>query len=331
MVICVGLYIAEITSPEDRGTFLSLITPTINIGILLVYFLGYLFHWKIVACILAVYSIIIFFCLHYIPESHVWFMLKHRRTEAIAVLQKLRNDDLDVVQAELDEIRKRMYWYERNSNTSYFKNFTQPSAWKPFVILSIFSLLQQQAGYNIIIYYATIFFADMQSSIQNHYLLSILFAIISTFGSVLLLFIVHKYNRKSLLTFSGISMAVAIGTAAVVLSIPSLHEISWLPIISVFAYIFFCMLGMIDIPWMMIGELFPNYLRGIMSALITVVIFFFSFLNLKLYSFMRDWLGFAGNLWVFAAFSLVSVCFAKIFFPETKGKPLSEIEKYFEK
>ncbi len=330
MVICIGLYIAEITTPEDRGTFLSLITPSTNLGILMVYFLGFLFHWKLVAIILVAYSLFIFFCLYLIPESHVWYMLKNRKTEAAAVLQRLRKDDIEAVNHELEQIQKRLRLHRQEGRLGYLKNFASPSAYKPFLIFTVFSLLQQQAGYNIIIYYAVLFFENLGNPL-NHYLLSILFASISLVGSLILVTIVHKFNRVTLLVSSGICMAVTIAMAGVALVVWPTNSHPWVPVGFVFCYIFFCMMGMIDIPWMMIGEILPNHIRGTMSAIITVVIFFTSFLNVKLYPLLHGLLGTSGILWMFAVFSLLSVAFAKIFFPETRGKALTEIEEFFRK
>lgn len=333
MVICVGLYIAEITTPADRGTYLSMITPSTNLGVLLVYFLGSMFSWSIVAFILATYSVGILFCLRYIPESPIWYLLRQRKIEATMVLLKFRNNDTELVELEINEIRKRLRMHESSSRFSYLRNFTCPTAWKPFLIFTVFSFLQQQAGYNIIIYYAMDFFQQIGTNMKEHeYLLAIIFASISLVGSLLLVFIVHKFNRVTLLVFSGICMSVTMGFAALLKHFGgSSPQYEALLIVCVYAYIFFCMLGMIDIPWMMLGEILPNHLRGVLSAMITVIIFLLSFVNVKLYTLMVHYLGTAGMLCSFGVFSLLSVLFAKMFFPETRGKALFEVEEYFRK
>lgn len=328
MVVCVGMYIAEITKPEDRGTFLSLITPTINCGILFVYLLGYLFHWKIVAAILIVYSAIILFTLHYVPESHIWYMMKNKRTKAANILLSFRNDNVEAVNKELDQIKTKMSRYEEGK-VSFFLNFFKPAVWKPFTIFAIFSFFQQQSGYNVIIYYAVTFFDNLGSDLRDSHLLSIVFASISIVGSVILVLIVHKFNRVTLLVLSGLGMSLTMGIGALSLTLSFLEPYKWISVVCIFMYIFFCMLGMIDIPWMMIGEVFPNRMRGSMSAAITVVIFFISFVNIKLYPMMNQHIGKAGTMWYFTVLSLITVIFAKIYFPETKGKALTEIEDCF--
>lgn len=342
MTICVGLYIAEISTPQDRGTFLSLITPSINLGLLLVYTLGAFLPWQNVAWIFAAYSLMVLYFFNYIPESHIWFMLRERQSEAVGVLQRLRKDrPLESVNAELEEIRIRLTRHKRKTGGEYWRNFTSPAAWKPFLLFTIFSFLQQQAGYNIIMFRAVEFLAKLQSNGPKFdgYKLAIIFACISLIGSALLVFIVHKFNRVTLLTFSGICMAGSLTAAAIYRGFNDADPINWIPFVSpisfsvlcVFLYTFFCMLGMIDIPYMMIGEILPNHLRGVMSAMISVVIFVMQFVNVGSYQFLLNNLGMTGLLILFAAFSCSSVMFAKIFFPETKGKALTEIEEVFDK
>lgn len=324
MVICVGLYIAEISRPSDRGTLLSLITPSTIGGTLFVYILGYLFTWETAALILCIYSLILVIVICYLPESHIWFMLKCDQVKAVRALAWCRNNRIDMVEAEIKEAEERLKKIQVRIN--YLENFTDPAVWKPFLILVVFSIFQQQVGYNIITYYAVDFFSSFETDYDGN-VLSIIFAAISTIGSLMLMTIVHKFNRKTLLVASGIGMTIAMAIGAIFLSTDS----DWqsIPVLCVFVYILFCMIGMIDIPWMMIGEMFPSRVRGTMSANVTVVIFIITFFNVKLYPWLNYILGVSGIFWYFSIFSLLTVIFAKIFFPETKGKSLFDIEEGF--
>lgn len=326
MVICVGLYIAEISKPSDRGTLLSLITPMTIGGTLFVYVLGYFFTWETTALILCGYSLLIFGLTCYLPESPIWYMVKLNKTKAVQALLWCRNDKPDVVEKEIAEIEDRLRKIE--AKPRYFENFKDPAVWKPFLIIVIFSIFQQQVGYNIITYYAVDFFSSFETKYDGN-ILSIVFAAISTVGSLLLMTVVHKFNRKTLLSASGLGMSIAMVIGAVCLMVDTSRRLSILPVLCVFVYILFCMIGMIDIPWMMIGEMFPSRVRGTMSANVTVVIFIITFFNVKLYPLLNYAIGVSGIFWYFAFFSLLTVIFAKIFFPETRNKSLFDIEDGF--
>lgn len=256
--------------------------------------------------------------------------MENKRTKAANVLLSFRKDNVDAVNKELDQIKMKLSKYDEGTG-SCFTNFFKPAVWKPFLIFSVFSFFQQQTGYNVIIYYAGIFFNNLGSDLQDRQVLSIIFASISIVGSVLLVFIVHKFNRVTLLVASGLGMAATTAIGALSFNIAIFQSENWIRIMSIFVYIFCCMMGMIDIPWMMIGEVFPNRMRGTMSAAITVVIFIMSFLTIKLYPAMNEYLGMSGIFCYFTVSSLITVIFAKAYFPETRGKALTEIEEGFQK
>lgn len=323
MIICVGLYIAEISQPTERGTLLSLITPSTMGGTLFVYILGYLFYWKTVALILCSYCLVVFSLLCIIPESHIWYLMKKKKQQAEVALRWLRRDP-GQVQEEISVAENRTTNIKKPSN--YLQHFRDPAVWKPFLILTGFSLLQQQVGYNIITYYAVDFFQSFESEYDGN-VLSIMFAALSTIGSFLLMTVIHKFYRRTLLCASGIGMSIFMAIGAISFSFK--EEPSSIPVACVFIYILFCMLGMIDIPWMIVGEIFPTKVRGSLSAITTVVIFSVQFVTLKTYPYLSDALGIQGLFWYFAIFSFLTVIFAKIFFPETKDKSLFEIEEQF--
>lgn len=325
MVICVGLYIAEISRPTERGTLLSLITPLTIGGTLFVYTLGYLLNWKVVALILFIYCIVVFGVMYWIPDSYIWYMLnseKLKATQSLLWLRRNSNEVEDEIKEAEDRIRKIQI------KVNYMENFRDPAVWKPFLILVIFSIFQQQVGYNIITYYAVDFFSTFESAYDAN-LLSIIFAAISTIGSLLLMTIVHKFNRKTLLAISGLGMTISILIGAISLSVGNTNPD--ITVLSVFVYILFCMCGMIDIPWMMVGEMFPTSVRGTMCANVTVVIFIVTFFNVKSYPYLNTWLGVSGLFWYFAIFSFLTVLFSYKYFPETRNKSLFDIEEQFRK
>lgn len=325
MVICVGLYIVEISRPTERGTLLSLITPATMGGTLVVYILGYLFTWRTVALVLCLYCLLIFSIMFILPETHIWYMIKGMKPKAMASLIWLRRNPA-VVQREILETEERVRNMETPGN--YLQHFRDPAVWKPFLILTLFSLLQQQVGYNIITYYAVDFFKSFESKYNGNEL-AIMFAALSTVGSLLLMTVVHKFYRKTLLCASGLGMTISMAIGATSLSYKSISQD--VPVTCVFIYVLFCMLGMIDIPWMIVGEMFPTKVRGSMSAITTVVIFSMQFVTLKTYPALLAALGVSGLFWYFALLSFLTVAFAKIFFPETKDKSLFEIEEQFRK
>lgn len=322
MVVCVSLYIAEISRPEERDIFMTFALLFITLGELIVYTLGYVLNWKTIAMILFIYSEFIFFLLFLIPESFIWYMIKKRKPEAIAALLWFRRSTV-ITNVEIREMEKKLE--KIDERTKFLDNFFDPAVWKPLLIMIGFSVFQQQVGYNIIVFYAVDFFTSLGSTYDG-IILSMIFAALSVVSNLLLIVLINKYNKKILMIVSGLGMTVSMVIGAICLSIPNISRT--IAVFSVFSYVLFSM-GMLSIPIMIISEIFPSKIRGNMSAIVLAILYLMTFLNLKFYPFLNNWLKVNGLFWYFAVFSLITVIFVLLFFPKTKNRSLFDIEEEF--
>lgn len=125
---------------------------------------------------------------------------------------------------------------------------------------------------------------------------------------------------------------------------------TWFPVACIFIFTITCTLGYLVVPWVMIGELYPQKVRGIVGGMTTCMAHIFVFLVVKTYPFLTHALYRYGVFFMYGCISLLGKFeFAnseekKIYFPssistatvvlyvylpETKGKTLQEIEDYF--
>jgi SP family facilitated glucose transporter-like MFS transporter 8 len=88
---------------------------------------------------------------------------------------------------------------------------------------------------------------------------------------------------------------------------------------------------MLQLPWLMIAELFPLSVRGVMSGVVSSLAYLFIFTTVKIYPNLLASLRMFGMMWVFAAFSFFVIFFARFCLPETQGRLLIEIENSFKK
>jgi len=89
------------------------------------------------------------------------------------------------------------------------------------------------------------------------------------------------------------------------------------------------MLGMVPLPWMMIGELFPLKVRGIMGGLVPSLGYLFIFVTVKISPSLMTALDTDQIMWLFAGAAGLAACFIAAFLPETRGKSLLQIERLF--
>lgn len=63
--------------------------------------------------------------------------------------------------------------------------------------------------------------------------------------------------------------------------IPPMH--TWFPVACIFIFIITCTLGFLVVPWVMIGELYPMKVRGIVGGMTTCMAHSFVFIVVKTY------------------------------------------------
>lgn len=89
------------------------------------------------------------------------------------------------------------------------------------------------------------------------------------------------------------------------------------------------MIGILPIPWILVGELFPTKVRPIMGGFVVCLAQCFIFVCVKVYKDMKMYLNFSGTLATFGVASLLTILYCEVFLPETRNKSLEEIEGYF--
>lgn len=319
-----GIYVTEISPTSQRGTLLSLMAPITATGSLITFILGSFLSWRLTALIFGIYGLVVLFLEFFIHESPIWYMVKNKKREARRSLLWLRDGSKLEVKNELEDLEMKMDTYETDQMKFYLKYFTNRSVWKPFIILLIFSVLQKSAGNEAIVAYAVDFFSIFKTDI-NQNLLSIVFAAISLLGSLNILSMAHKFDRTSIILFSGMGMSVSLAIGAVFLELNQ----TLITVCCVFLYIYCCMSGMMSVPYMIIGESFPHHLRGVMGAAVSMFIFLPSFINIKLYPTLVELLEPVGLLCYYSFFSLCAAVFSKLFIFETRDKTLTEIGEHY--
>lgn len=136
-------------------------------------------------------------------------------------------------------------------------------------------------------------------------------------------------------------------------AVPQVAPIAaWFPILCIFTFTITCTVGFLVVPWVMIGELYPQKVRGIVGGMTTCMAHTFVFIVVKTYPFLKSVLEMHGTFILYGCISFLGefypfffafqtylflICYVyytgTIFFyyflPETKGKTLQEIEDYF--
>lgn len=320
-------YVGEIATAEKRGILLSLGPINASFGILLTYVLGSYLHWSIVAYICIIFIIGTALAMQCLPETPGYLLRNNRFDEGFEVLLWFRRNNA-LAQQELDRFNDNQKVNSRDGKNIYFS----PQTIKPFIYLVLLFLLQEFSGIYTLLYYAVDFFQKAEIDI-NKYVASMIIGAIRFAMSIIAAFL-NRFGRKVLCTFSSLGMAA---TMLIVAIYSKYYEINSsetkvaesIPLIGVIFNVVFCMIGMLPIPWIMNGEMFPLEVRSVMSGVVLFLAQTFIFICVKIYSIMNANIQFSGTLFTFVAASIVSTLYCKFLLPETRNKSLEEIEAYF--
>lgn len=84
--------------------------------------------------------------------------------------------------------------------------------------------------------------------------------------------------------------------------IPPMH--TWFPVTCIFVFIITCTLGFLVVPWVMIGELYPMKVRGIVGGMTTCMAHSFVFIVVKTYPMLSHLIEEHGAFLLYGCISL---------------------------
>lgn len=121
---------------------------------MLEYSFGSVFNWDTLAYINAVVPAVAFSLAFLIPESPMWLISsKKDETRCRNNLRKLRDK-----RCNLDKEMNDLIMFSKVNESPSFKDklriISQPSTYKPFVIVSLYLLLSEFSGLNVVTFYA---------------------------------------------------------------------------------------------------------------------------------------------------------------------------------
>lgn len=194
--------------------------------------------------------------------------------------------------------------------------------------------MQELSGIYVVLFYAVDFF--QQAGVDDNRLASIMVGGLRFCVSIVGAVCIQQFRRKLMAATSGILMAATMAAAAAYEHLYSSwsfadRPFAWIPLASILANVSASMLGMLQLPWLMIGELFPLAVRGLMGGLVSSLAYLFIFVTVKFYPAMINGLRVDGCMWLFSVASVLAAVFALLYLPETKDKSLFQIERAFTK
>jgi len=193
---------------------------------------------------------------------------------------------------------------------------------------------QQLVGINVVFYYGAVLWQAVGFSENDALLINVLSGTLSIGACLLTVALIDRIGRKPLLWVGslGMSMALALVTWAFVsgtLVDGQLHlpgRMGTLALVAANAYVVFFNMSWGPVMWVMLGEMFPNQIRGSALAVAGATQWTANFAITLSFPILLAGIGLAGAYGMYLAFAALSIIFVLKYVQETKGRELEQME-----
>jgi len=193
---------------------------------------------------------------------------------------------------------------------------------------------QQLVGINVVFYYGAVLWQAVGFSESDALLINIISGGISIIACIITIFLVDKIGRKPILWIGSLGMAVMLALMTYAFTTGSLDDnnslilsenMGLLALIAANAYVFFFNGSWGPVMWVMLGEMFPNQIRGSGLAVSGLFQWLSNFGITMTFPIMLASIGLAGAYGFYALCAFISIWFVLKFVHETRGKELEEM------
>ncbi|OBA50445.1 sugar porter family MFS transporter [Kocuria sp. ICS0012] len=341
-------YIAEVSPAHLRGRLGSLQQMGIVLGIFLSLLIDALLAhgaggaanemwfglaaWRWMFLVMAVPAVLYGIGAFLIPESPRYLVSVGRPDEARAVLSRIHGDDavdarVSKIRSTVDDERKPRFADLRGSMAGL----------KPVVWVGIgLAALQQFVGINVIFYYSNVLWESVGFKESDSFTISVATSVVNVVVTIVAIFLVDRIGRRPLLLLGSAGMALSLGVMSVVFATatkvmvdgqltPELGPVAG-PVALIAANLFVVFFGVSWGPlmWVLLGEMFPNRIRGAALAVAGAVQWIANWaVTVSFPSLSNFSLGLTYGIYAF--FALVSLVFTIKMVRETNNVELEDM------
>jgi sugar porter (SP) family MFS transporter len=318
------LYIAEISPAQKRGLLVSLNQLAIVSGILLSYSVNYLltgagpanWRWMFASAVLP--SIAFLLTLLFIPESPRWLVQRGREQEAEHFLAQMVGSR--AASEELDSIRGAI--------SEESGDLLDPTFRKALIVAIVIALFSQFTGINTIIYYGSSVFLEHvpHQSASTALWANVIIGAINFVATIAGMLLIDRAGRKSLLmsAFGGMALSLVAVSAAIHFQASGI-----MVLIFVLTYVACFAVGVGTGTWVLMSEICPTRVRGRAMSLATVCLWCGTLLVTLTFLSLVTVFTAAGVFLLYAVVCIAAFLFVWRGVPETKGRTLEQIEKFW--
>jgi MFS transporter, SP family, arabinose:H+ symporter len=323
-------YIAEIAPTRVRGRCVTLYQLGIVVGILAAVFINMLiqrtgdeawnisvgWRWMFFAGIVP--ALLFAAMIRPAVESPRWLMKIGRRDQALRVLSSISN--ADTAHLEAAEILNSL-----DSEEGHISELVTTFR-RPLLLGVMLAALQQISGITPLFSFLPEVFLAAGTAAGDAFFQTVLVSLINLLFTLFALWFVDRAGRKTLI-LAGTSVQFA--SFALVGWVYHSHGSGFAVLIFVMAFVAGHAFGNGVACWVIISEIYPTKVRGRGMSIATTALWLVGYLGNQLFPAMQKNLGSDGTFWCFSGGALLTVVLVAMLVPETKGRSLEEITRFW--
>ena len=341
------LYISELAVAQYRGRLVSLYQLAVTVGFLGAYLVNYqLLAWAESGTQLSVDwlnkifitevwrgmlgmetlpAILFFIIIFFIPESPRWLIVRGKELKAVNILEKIYNS-ITEAKSQLNETKSVL----TSETKSEWSLLMKPGIFKAVIIGVCIAILGQFMGVNAVLYYGPSIFENAGLSGGDSLFYQVLVGLVNTLSTVLALVIIDKVGRKKLVYYGVSGMVVSLILIGLYFLFGDSLGVSSLFLLIFFLfYVFCCAVSICAVVFVLLSEMYPTKVRGLAMSIAGFALWIGTYLIGQLTPWMLQNLTPAGTFFLFAVMCVPYMLIVWKLVPETTGKSLEEIERYW--
>ena len=270
-------------------------------------------------------AIIFFIIIFFIPESPRWLIVKGQERKATYILEKIYNSSKEA-DFQLNETKSVLV----SETRSEWSILLKPGILKAVIIGVCIAILGQFMGVNAVLYYGPSIFENAGLSGGDSLFYQVLVGLVNTLTTILALLIIDKVGRKKLIYYGVSGMVVSLILIGSYFLFGNAWNISSLFLLAFFlCYVFCCAISICAVIFVLLSEMYPTKIRGLAMSIAGFALWIGTYLIGQLTPWMLQNLTPAGTFFLFAIMCVPYMLIVWKLVPETTGKSLEEIERYW--
>ncbi|CAG9296324.1 sugar porter family MFS transporter [Celerinatantimonas diazotrophica] len=337
----VPVYIAEISPANKRGQLVTIQELMIVSGQMLAYMSNAAFNevwggeytWRWMLAVATVPAVLLWFGMLFMPDTPRWYAMKGRMAEARKVLEKTRAKD--DIEWELIEIEETLQEESAENKVNFRDILVTPWLLKLFGIGIGVAMIQQLTGVNTIMYYAPTMLKSVGMSTNAALIATIANGVISVLMTFVGIWMLGRIGRRSMTLIGQIGCTCClffIGFVSFVMpefvnGQPDVLR-SYMVLLGMLMFLSFQQGALSPVTWLLLSEIFPTRMRGIMMGAAVFAMWIVNFLISFLFPIMLASVGLSNSFFIFGLVGILGAIFVIRCVPETRSRSLEQIEHY---